>query len=155
MTDAWPDPDAALAAFLDKFDPDIAADARATMQWLQDRLPMADAMIYDNYNGLVMGFSPNDRPSDAVLSVLAVADHVTLCFLQGAKMDDPYGLLKGGGTTVRHVRLKSPEDLGDAKIAHLIDIALASARVPMTDGRTGRMYVKSVSAKQRPRRRMP
>lgn len=155
MTDAWPDPEAALAGFLDKFDPDIAADARAAMQRLQDRLPMADAMVYDNWNGFVMGFSPNERPSDAALSILAVADHVTLCFLQGAAMKDPYGLLKGGGTTVRHMRLPDPALLDDPKISHLIDIALASAKVPMAPGRNGRMYVKSVSAKQRPRRRMP
>lgn len=155
MTDACPDPEAALTSFLEKFDPDIAADARQAMQRLQDRLPMADAMIYDNYNGLVMGFSPNDRPSDAVLSILAVADHITLCFLQGAKMDDPYGLLKGGGTTVRHMRLPDPAMLDDPKVSHLIDIALSSAKIPMSGGRNGRMYVKSVSAKQRPRRRMP
>ena len=154
MTDAWPDPEAALAGFLAKFDPDIAADARAAMQRLQDRLPMADAMIYDNWNGLVMGFSPNARPSDAVLSVLAVADYVTLCFLQGAAMTDPYGLLKGGGTTMRHIRLKGPGDLDDPKVSHLIDLALAGAKVPMQDGRNGRMYVKSVSAKQRPRSRI-
>ena len=154
MTDTWPDPEGALAGFLDKFDPDIAADARETMQRLRDRLPMADAMIYDNYNGLVMGFSPNERPSDAVLSVLAVAGHVTLCLLQGAKLDDPYGLLKGAGTTVRHLRLKGPDDLDDPKIADLIDVALTSAKVPMAEGRRGRMYVKSVSAKQRPRRKI-
>ena len=155
MTDRWPDPEAALAGFLAKFDPDIAADARAAMRRLQTRLPMADAMVYDNWNGLVMGFSPNERPSDAVLSILAVADHITLCFLQGAAMKDPYGLLKGAGTTVRHVRLKGADDLDDPKVSHLIDIALASARVPMSQARAGRMYVKSVSAKQRPRRRMP
>ncbi|MDO9222955.1 MAG: DUF1801 domain-containing protein [Caulobacter sp.] len=155
MTDPWPDPEAALSGFLAKFDPDIAADARAAMQRLRDRLPTADAMIYDNYNGLVMGFSPNERPSDAVLSILAVADHITLCFLQGAAMTDPYGLLKGAGSTVRHVRLKGPDDLDAPKIAHLIALALDGARIPMQEGRSGRMYVKSVSAKQRPRRRMP
>lgn len=154
MSDNWPDPEAALAGFLAKFDPDIAADARAAMQRLRGRLPGADAMIYDNYNGLVMGFSPNDRPSDAVLSILAVADHVTLCFLQGAALADPYGLLKGAGTTVRHMRLSDAAMLDDPKVSHLIDIALASAKVQMTEGRSSRMYVKSVSAKQRPRSRL-
>lgn len=154
MTDAWPDPEAALEGFLARFDPDIAADAGEAMRRLRERLPMADAMIYDNYNGLVMGFSPGDRPSDAVLSLLAVAGHITLCFLQGARMDDPYGLLKGAGSTVRHVRLKGPDDLRDPRIVHLIDIALASAKVPMVEGRNGRMYVKSVSAKQRSRSRI-
>lgn len=154
MTDPWPDPEAALTGFLARYDPDIAADARAAMQRLRDRLPMADAMIYDNYNGLVMGFSPDERPSHAILSLLALPGHITLCFLQGAKLDDPEGLLKGGGTTVRHVRLKGPGDLDDPKITRLIDLALAGAKVPLQDGRNGRMYVKSVSAKQRPRSRL-
>jgi hypothetical protein len=154
MTDPWPDPEAALAGFLAKYDPDIAADALAAMERLRNRLPSADAMIYDNYNGLVMGFSPDERPSNAILSLLALPGHITLCFLQGAKLDDPEGLLKGGGTTVRHVRLKGPDDLDDPKIARLIDLALASAKAPLRDGRRGRMYVKSVSAKQRPRTRL-
>lgn len=154
MTDPWPDPEAALTGFLARYDPDIAADARAAMQRLRDRLPMADAMIYDNYNGLVMGFSPDERPSHAILSLLALPGHITLCFLQGAKLDDPEGLLKGGGTTVRHVRLKGPGDLDDPKITRLIDLALAGAKVPLQEGRNGRMYVKSVSAKQRPRSRL-
>src|SRR3990167_4131768 len=154
MIDPWPDPEAALAGFLDKYDPDIAAAARTAMQRLRDRLPAADAMIYDNYNGLVMGFSPDGRPSNAILSLLALPGHITLCFLQGARLDDPDGLLKGVGSTVRHVRLKGPDDLDDPKIARLIDLALAGAKVPMTEGRDGRMYVKSVSAKQRRRSRL-
>lgn len=153
MTDAWPDPEAALAGFLARYDPDIAADARTAMQRLRERLSAADAMIYDNYNGLVMGFSPDERPSNAILSLLALPGHITLCFLQGATLDDPEGLLKGAGSTVRHVRLKGPDDLDDPKIARLIDLALTSAKVPLTEGREGRMYVKSVSAKQRPRSR--
>ncbi len=154
MIDPWPAPEAALAGFLDKYDPDIAADARTAMQRLRDRLPAADAIIYDNYNGLVMGFSPNERPSDAILSLLALPGHITLCFLQGAALDDPDSLLKGAGSTVRHVRLKGPDDLDDPRIARLIDLALAGARVPLAEGRKGRMYVKSVSAKQRPRSRI-
>ncbi|MBI5940451.1 MAG: DUF1801 domain-containing protein [Caulobacterales bacterium] len=154
MIDAWPDPEAALAGFLAKYDPDIADKARTAMRRLRDRLPAADAMIYDNYNGLVMGFSPDERPSNAILSLLALPGHITLCFLQGARLDDPDGLLKGAGSTVRHVRLKGPDDLDDPKIAGLIDRALSGARVPPAEGRKGRMYVKSVSAKQRPRSRM-
>ena len=153
MSETWPDPDTALAGFLARFDPDIEADGAAAMRRMRERLPTAEAMIYDNYNGLVMGFSPTARPSDAILSILVVADHVTLCFLQGAAITDPYGLLKGGGTTVRHVRLKTPEDLDDPKIAHLMDIALAAAKVQMPTTGNGAMSVRSVSAKQRPRRR--
>lgn len=149
----WPDPEAALEGFLTKFDPDIAAAGRETMRRMRARLPTAQAMVYDNYNGLVMGLGPSQKPSEAILSVLVVADHVTLCFLQGARLKDPYGLLKGGGSTVRHIRLKGPDDLAEPGISHLIDLALAEARVPLSETGDGALVIKSVSAKQRPRSR--
>ena len=46
-------------------------------------------MIYDNYNWLVIGFSPTDRPSDAIFSLVLPPGRVTLCFLQGAGLPDP------------------------------------------------------------------
>jgi len=82
-------------------------------------------MVYYNYNGLVMGFSPTQRPSDAVLSVLVVADHVTLCFLKGAGLEDPDSLLKGAGSTVRHIRLAGPSDLDEPRISRLVALAIA------------------------------
>lgn len=150
----WPDPEAALDGFLARFDPDIEAAGRETMRRLRERLPTAQAMVYDNYNGLVMGFSPTDRPSHAILSVLVVADHVTLCFLQGAALADPHGLLKGGGSTVRHIRLKGPDDLDEPGISHLIDLAVAGARVGLPESGAGALTIRSVSARQRPRSRL-
>lgn len=150
----WPDPEGALAGFLARFDPDIEADGRETMRRMRERLPGAQAMVYDNYNGLVMGFSPTQRPSDAVLSVLVVADHVTLCFLKGARIDDPDGLLKGSGSTVRHIRLTAPSDLDEPRISRLVALAIAAATPPFGDAANGALTIRSVSAKQRRRTRL-
>jgi len=42
-------------------------------------------MVYDNYNALVIGFGPNDRPSLAIFSIVLFPRWVTLCFLQGGR----------------------------------------------------------------------
>src|SRR5690242_6070419 len=111
-------------------------------------------MIHDNYNYLIAGFSPNSRPSDAVLSVALGARGVNLCFLQGAALPDPDHILRGSGNVARNDRLTSLEDFDRPDIAMLIDLAIANALVQFNPGRTGRFYVKSVSLKKRPRRLM-
>lgn len=140
-------------AFLSEFDPDVAALGREAVAHLRVRLPSADVMIYDNYNFLVAGFSPNERPSDAVLSIAMSAGGVNLCFLQGAGLPDPHGILRGSGKLARNIRLGSIDDLRRMDVAMLVDLAIDEAAVPFDPGRSGRFYVKSVSATKRPRRK--
>src|SRR3569832_2272448 len=86
-----------LDTFLDKFEPAIAAAARAVLAKVRDRLPGAAERVYDNTYALVIGFSPNERPSDAVFSVVVYPRYVVLYFLNGAVLPDPAGRLKGEG----------------------------------------------------------
>ncbi len=67
-------------------------------------------------------------------------------------LPDPTGILRGSGNQSRHVVLPSESDLDRPDIAALIDAALATARVKLNPGESGRLVIKSVSAKQRPRR---
>jgi hypothetical protein len=145
-------PDQQLEAFIQKYTPEIAAFARDALTRMRARLPGALQMVYDNYNALVVGFGPNERPSDAIFSIVLFPRHVSLCFLQGAGLPDPDGLLEGGGNLVRHVRLSAPEDLAAPPIEALVATALARARVPMPLAGEGRLVVRSISVKQRPRR---
>jgi hypothetical protein len=143
-----------LAGFLAKFTPGMVADAKAALAKIRTRVPNAVEMVYDNYNGLVIGFAPNDRPSDAVLSMVVLPDHVTLCFLQSAPdLPDPQRLLKGSGNVVRHIKLASPADLDTRPIQALITAALERADVPFDPKGKRRLVIRSISAKQRPRRR--
>ena len=138
--------------FLAEFDPEIAALGKAAVARLRRLLPTADVMIYDNYNFLVAGFSPNDRPSDAVFSIALSARHVSLCFLRGIGLPDPYGILRGSGNQVRNIRLAVAADLDHAPVVALIQASIARSRVPFDPERAGRFYVRSVSPKKRPRR---
>lgn len=123
--------------------------ALATMRRL---VPGAVELVYDNWNGLVVGFGPSERASEAVLSIIALPDHLTLCFLKGKRLPDPRKLLKGGGSTVRHCRLAGHADLDNLPIRKLITLAIAQADPPFDPTLRNRLVIKSVSAKQRPRR---
>jgi hypothetical protein len=62
-------------------------------------------------------------------------------------------LLKGAGTTTRHIVLsEGAKTLASEGVSALIDQALAKAGYPFKPGTKGRIVIKSVSAKQRPRR---
>ncbi len=146
-------PQSQLNHFLAKYTPAMVKESRASMARLRRQVPGAVELVYDNYNALVIGFGPSERASEAVLSLALMPRWVTLCFLQGGpKLPDPDGLLRGSGTTVRNVRLASAADLDTPAIRTLIGTALERAKVPIDATCRRRMVIKSISAKQRPRR---
>ena len=144
---------ARLEAFIDKYAPDTAALTRALVERMKARLPGAVLMVYDNYNALVIGFGATDKPTRAVLSLAVFPRHVTLCFIWGKSLPDPHGLLKGEGSQVRNLRLDNGvATLDDPKVDALIGEAIARSEPPFDADAPQRLIIKSVSAKQRPRR---
>jgi hypothetical protein len=141
-----------LAGFLAKFEPRVAAAARAALSQLRKRLPGAMELVYDNYNALAIGFGPSQRASEVVISIALYPRWVTLFFLHGARLADPRKILKGSGTRVRHIVLRAAADIGSKDIEALICAALKLAGQPIDRRQRRQLIIKSVSAKQRPRR---
>lgn len=141
-----------LGSFLAKFEPRVAASARAALARLRKRLPGAIEMVYDNYNALAIGFGPSDKASEAIFSIAVYPRWVSLFFLQGARLPDPDKVLQGSGTRVRHIVLTEPLVLEKPAIKRLISLALASAKKPLDPKQRRRLIIKSISPKQRPRR---
>ena len=147
-----PSPEVQLEGFLTKYTPGIAAEVNATLERVRALLPGAVELVYDNYNALVIGFGATERPSEAVLSVVAMPRWVVLYFLQGASLPDPHGVLAGSGTVGRHLRLGSAADVDRPEVRELVDLAVARSPHPFDASKPGRMIIQSISAKQRPRR---
>jgi hypothetical protein len=141
-----------LAGFLAEFTPGIAHRATVALRRLRRLLPPSIEMVYDNYNFLVVGFSPTARPSDAVLSLAIHARGMGVCFIHGAKLPDPHRILRGGGKQVRFVSLKTGEELADANVQALIKVAVDQARTPYPPQPKRRLVIQSISPKRRPRR---
>jgi hypothetical protein len=146
------DAQAQLDSFIDKFTPAVAALTRALLAKMKARVPGAAILIYDNYNALAIGFAPSDKAGQAILSLAVMPKWVTLCFLWGKTLPDPHTILKGEGSRVRHVRLHEPAAFDDPRIQALIDAALEQTDWPIDPEAPQRLIIKSISAKQRPRR---
>lgn len=141
-----------LDSFIAKYTPDVADQAHAAIARMRMRLPNATVLVYDNYNALAVGFASDEKVSNVILSITAYPRWVTLFFMYGVKLDDPDGLLEGSGSQVRSIRLATPEMLDDPRIEALIANAVAKADLPLSRNAKGEIIIKSVSAKQRPRR---
>jgi len=140
-----------LKGFIAKFDPRHQSLIRAVRKALRKRFPTSYEMAYDNYNFFVIGYGPTERPSDAIISMAAGANGVGLCFIHGAKLPDPDEILLGSGNQTRFIRLESADVLTRPEVKALIAAAEALGKTPPATGRC-QLIIRSVSAKQRPRR---
>jgi hypothetical protein len=145
-------PQLQLAGFLAKFTPEIAAQAEEILIRLRVTIPHALELVYDNYNALAIGFGPTERASDAIVSIAIYPRWVSLFFLQAKGLPDPKNILKGGGNVVRHIVLHTASALDEPAVQALIEEALSRAKTPVHPANTHRVIIKSISAKQRPRR---
>ena len=119
---------------------------------MRKRFSTAFELVYDNYNALAIAWSPNDRMSEIICSLAVYPRWVSLFFMYGAKLKDPHKLLQGQGIQVRFVRLDSAERILDPQVAELLDTATAFGDTPLPKTGKRTLIIKSISAKQRPRR---
>ncbi|MGD0630169.1 MAG: hypothetical protein ABR987_12485 [Terracidiphilus sp.] len=145
-------PEAQLAGFLAKYTPeiaDLAEDIRGEMRKLY---PNALELVYDNYNALVIGYCPIDKPSEAIFSIVLYPQWVSLFFLQAKGLPDPDRILRGSGTVARHIVLPSAAALHLPQVRSLMKEAEARAKTPFDPKGAHRLIIRSVSPTQRPRR---
>ena len=140
-----------VAGFLAKFEPRMAKLIREVRAALRKRFPTANEIVYDNYNFFVIGYSPTERPADYIVSLAANAKGLGLSFNHGATLPDPHKLLLGSGKQNRFIRLPSADRLKEPEVVALL--AAAEAQEPqLAESGKDATIIRSVSAKQRPRR---
>jgi len=146
-------PEKQLQGFIAKFSKQDQRLIKSIRTAVRKRLPTANELVYDNYNFFVIGYSPTERPSDAIISIAARANGVGLCFIHGAKLPDPAKLLLGSGNQTRFIRLESAAVLQRPEVQALMEVAIAQAKAPLPPTGRGKLIIRSISAKQRPRRK--
>ena len=144
--------EAQLEAFLAKYLPPVAAIGRSAIRRLRLRFPGCDALVFDNFEALAVGFAPDGKTTTMFLSVALYPRWVSLYFLQAAGLNDPDRLFGDSAAAVRQIRLSRAEDLDAAALRELVLQAEANA-VPAVDPlRSGQLVIKSVAVRQQPRR---
>jgi hypothetical protein len=144
-----------LEGFIDKFDVKNAGLIRAVRKAMRKRLPTANELVYDNYNFFVIGYCSTERPTDCIVSIAAAANGVGLSFYYGATLPDPHKLLLGSGSQNRFIRIESVATLARPEVEELIAAAVAQGETPLPAKGKGKLIIRSISAKQKPRRKMP
>lgn len=109
-------PPTALIQFLKPYDrgiQDLALGLRSLV--LKEMAPCYEN-IYDAYNAVAIGYGSSDRLQDGVFHIAVYAKHVNLGFNHGATLDDPLGILEGTGKQIRHIKIRTPDDLARPEI---------------------------------------
>jgi len=153
MTSKPPSVEKQLKSFIDKFEPKHRTLIRAVRATLRRRFPTAHELVYDNYNFFVIGYGATERPSDCMISIAAAANGVGLCFIHGASLPDPAKVLLGSGKQTRFIRLESASVLERPAVQALLAAAAAQSKAALPATGRGKLIIRSVSAKQRDRRR--
>jgi hypothetical protein len=140
-----------LAELIGRYSPEVARAARAARSRVRKLLPGAIELVYDNYNALALAFGPTEKPGDAILSVALYPRWVSLFFARGAALPDPHKVLRGSGSRIRHVVLQPVSVIDTPPVRALLRAAI-DTHPKRASGSRGQTIIKSVSARQRPRR---
>ena len=138
--------------FIAKYSPEIASQLRKARAKLRTHFPRGFELVFDNYNALVFAISPTEKSSQAFISVAGYPRWVTLFFSHGTKLRDPQGLLEGSGKQVRSIRLETAASITKPAVVALIAQAARLHRRELQDAPVLTTIIKSVVARQRPRR---
>jgi hypothetical protein len=123
--------------------------ALAARKLILEEAPEAREFVYEVYT-IADHFAFTERPSDAFVFTTTHANWVNLGFNFGSLLPDHYGLLRGEGKLIRHVRMARAADLDGPGVRELVRAAIAQAERP--DGKAGkpRFVVRAAqSAKER------
>lgn len=121
-------PPAELIKFLKPYDRAIQKLCLDLRQIVIDELAPCHENIYDAYSAVAIGYGSSERFSDGICHIAVYARAVNLGFNEGASLDDPESALLGSGKRIRHLSLKTQDDLARPEIRLFLRRALALAR---------------------------
>lgn len=139
-----PVPPKELIRYVQRFDPAIRELALDARELVLDVLGPSNESVLDVYV-LAINFGFSERMKDQAVYIGVYTKHINLGFYQGARMDDPEGVLKGDGKQMRHIQIKSPADLGSPIVRDYLQRAIPE----------GALRSKTVKTKIYPSKRTP
>jgi hypothetical protein len=140
--------EAGVRSLVARFSPAQARLVAALRRSLRKRLPTAHEIVYEYRSWFVISWSPSGHGYEGVLAIRGDAKGVQLYFTRGKELPDPEKLLKGSAQ-VRFVEIEGASTLARPAVARLIDEALARNPVPFARAGSGRVVLRSASAKSK------
>jgi len=107
---------AALIKFLRPYKPEIRELALQLRALVLEEMAPCYENIYDAYSAVAIGYGTSDRLRDGIFHIAVYSKQVNLGFNDGASLADPQGILLGAGNQIRHLTIKTPDDLARPEI---------------------------------------
>ena len=142
-----------------KFLKPFGNDTTELVMWLRDfawdLCPLANELIYDNYNAVAFGWSPTDRVGHTICSIAVgrSSKNIHFGFYWGSEIADPKKMLIGEGNQYRYILVKDKSTFPKAYIKKLVLEAYANSLAKVKDPKQlmqGMTIVKSISQVKRP-----
>jgi len=146
-----------LIKFLRPYDRQVQELALKLRALVLEEMAPCYENIYDAYSAVAIGYGTSDKLRDGIFHLAVYSKHVNLGFNEGATLHDPKGILQGNGNQIRHITIKSAEDIKRPELRAYIrrakKKAFADARKlgePFTQQPAGVVStVKAIYAKKR------
>jgi len=117
-------PDRVLLGHLASYDPHVSRLALAVRELVLEEAPAAIESICKGY-AVSIGFSFTGKPlKDGFCHIATYSTHVNLGFNRGALLPDPNRLLAGSGKLIRHITMRSADDLNRPFLRRFLQAAI-------------------------------
>ncbi|MBD1366797.1 hypothetical protein IDJ77_23505 [Mucilaginibacter sp. ZT4R22] len=143
-----------LLKFLQPFGEEVIDLALWLREFVWDRYPMCNELIYDNYNALAFGWSPTERAGHVFCTIAIIRTNkaIHFGFYWGSQIEDPDKILIGNGVQYRYYVVKSKEDFPQRYMEKLLTDAYVNSLGKVKDPKQlveGFTITKAVSPKKR------
>ncbi|HEX2142304.1 MAG TPA: DUF1801 domain-containing protein [Candidatus Limnocylindria bacterium] len=115
-----------------RFGPDIAELARAARRLVVEFMPGVYEIVWPGMQTVGYGTGPK-KMTEHFAWLSPYGGHVVLGFYYGAELPDPEGLLEGTGKRMRHLKLRSADDLRRPGVSALLEHASRHRVPPLRD----------------------
>jgi hypothetical protein len=115
-------------AILADFDPAVQELARAARALIFDVLPQTVEVVWLRQK--IAGYGTGPKKMTEHFSYISPhKKHINFGFYYGSELPDPAGLLEGTGELMRHVKIKSADELKNPGLRAMLEFAI-TYRVP-------------------------
>jgi hypothetical protein len=139
-----------LLDLLKTYDRDIQELTLALRDVVIDELAPCHEYILEVYI-ISLTYGPTDRLKDGICYIGVQRNYVNLGFHHGASLRDPQGILEGDGKQMRHIKIRSMEDVMSPAIRTYLREASERAGHEITNDKV-RMVMTAVKRKSSPKR---
>ena len=121
-------PSEELIIMLSDFEVSVGELALGLREIILKVAPQARETLYKTYE-VTMWYSLTDKVMQGFCHVSVHKKHVNLGFFRGVDLNDPDRLLEGSGKQMRHIKIRSAEDLKQPHIKTFVKAAVQNSRL--------------------------